>query len=138
MLAAGALSTTALSFPANAEIKTVTHTVQQPFGGSQSPDDARTAAIARAKREALEKFGSYIESTTIVKTSQVDSDDILAITAGVTNAVVMKQKNYTDGDAFGIEVTVQVVLDTEVMDKNLKQLIGRPKSSKGTDSSPHP
>lgn len=75
-----------LSVSAFAEIKTITHTVQQPFGGSQSPDDARTAGIARAKREALEQFGTYIESTTVVKDSAVDSDEILALTAGVTKA----------------------------------------------------
>jgi tetratricopeptide (TPR) repeat protein len=107
----------------HAEIKTITHTVQQPFGGSQSPDDARTAGIARAKREALEQFGTYIESTTIVKDSQVDSDEILALTAGVTKAEVLKQKNYTDGDGFGLEITVKVELDTAVLDQSLKRLL---------------
>jgi len=34
------------------DIQTVTHTVKQPFGGSQSPDDARISAVAKAKREA--------------------------------------------------------------------------------------
>jgi len=106
-----------------AEIKTITHTVQQPFGGSQSPDDARTAGIARAKREALERFGTYIESATVVKNAQVDSDEILALTAGVTKAEVLKQKNYTDGDGFGLEITVQVELDTTVLDKSLKRLL---------------
>jgi len=112
-----------LPYPAFAEIKTITHTVQQPFGGSQSPDDARTAGIARAKREALEQFGTYIESTTIVKDSAVDSDEILALTAGVTKADVVKQKNYTDGDGFGLEITVKVELDTSVLDKSLKRLL---------------
>ncbi|MEI6704992.1 MAG: hypothetical protein WCL71_15885, partial [Deltaproteobacteria bacterium] len=109
--------------PAFAEIKTNTHTVQQPFGGSQSPDDARTAGIARAKREALEQFGTYIESTTVVKESRVDSDEILALTAGVTKAEVIKQKNYTDGDGFGLEITVKVELDTAVLEKSLKRLL---------------
>jgi tetratricopeptide (TPR) repeat protein len=119
------LLTTILMLPsfAHAEIKTITHTVQQPFGGSQSPDDARTAGIARAKREALERFGSYIESTTVVKNSQVDSDEILALTAGVTKAEVVKQKNYTEGDAFGLEITVKVELDTAVLDQSLKRLL---------------
>ena len=112
-----------LPVSANAEIKTVTHTIKQPFGGSQSPDDARTAAIAKAKREALEQFGTYIESTTVVKNSQLDSEEILALSAGVTKAEVIKQKNYTDGDAFGIEITVKVVLDTAVLEKNLKKLL---------------
>lgn len=115
----------ALLFPlsAHAEIKVITHTVQQPFGGSQSPDDARTAGIARAKREALERFGTYIESSTVVKNSQVDSDEILALTAGVTKAEVVKQKNYTEGDAFGLEITVKVELDTSVLDQSLKRLL---------------
>jgi len=112
-----------LPLSAFAEIKTVTHTIQQPFGGSQSPDDARTAGIARAKREALEQFGPYIEMTTIVKNSQNDSGEILALTAGVTKAEVIKQKNYTDGDAFGIEITVKVELDTAVLEKSLKRLL---------------
>jgi len=110
-------------FSALAEIKTVTHTVQQPFGGSQSPDDARTAGIARAKREALEQFGTYIESITIVKNAQVDSDEILALTAGVTKTEVVKQRNYTDSDAFGLEITVKIELDTAVLDKSLKRLL---------------
>jgi len=110
-----ALTTFLLPFPAFAEIKTVTNTVKQPFGGSQSPDDARTAGIARAKREALEQFGTYIESTTVVKESRVDSDEILALTAGVTKAEVVKQKNYTDGDGFGLEITVKVELDIRQM-----------------------
>ena len=48
--------------PVNNEIKTFVHTVRQSFGGSQSPDDARIAAIAKAKREVLEVAGTYIES----------------------------------------------------------------------------
>ena len=112
-----------LPLSAFAEIKTVTHTLKQSFGGSQSPDDARTAGIARAKREALEQFGTYIESTTVVKDAQVDSDDILALTAGVTKAEVIMQKNYTDGDGFGLEITVKVELDTAVLEKSLKRLL---------------
>jgi tetratricopeptide (TPR) repeat protein len=112
-----------LPLTALAEIKTVTHSLKQPFGGSQSPDDARTAGIARAKREALEQFGTYIESTTVVKNAQVDSDEILALTAGVTKAEVIKQKNYTDGDAFGIEITVNVELDSAVLENSLNRLL---------------
>ena len=51
-----------LPVPAVGEIQTVTHTVKQSFGGSQSPDDARISAVAKAKREALEMAGTYIES----------------------------------------------------------------------------
>jgi tetratricopeptide (TPR) repeat protein len=48
-------------------METITRTVWQPFGGSQSPDNARVAATAKAKRDALEQAGTYIESLTVVK-----------------------------------------------------------------------
>jgi tetratricopeptide (TPR) repeat protein len=105
------------------EIQTVTHTVKQPFGGSQSPDDARISAVAKAKREALEMAGTYIESLTVVKNSQVDKDEILALTAGVLKAEVVSQKNYASDDAFGIDVIVKVVVDTSVLEERVKKLL---------------
>jgi len=65
------------------EILTIKHTVKQTFGGGQSPDDARISAMAKAKREALEKAGTYIESLTVVQNSKVEKDEILALAAGV-------------------------------------------------------
>ena len=114
-----------LLYPLNAigEIQTITHTVKQSFGGSQSPDDARIAAVAKAKREALELAGTYVESTTVVKNAQVEKDEILALTAGVLKAEVVSQKNYTIGDAFGIEVTVRVEVDTAVLEARLKKVL---------------
>ena len=114
-----------LLFPVSAigEIQTITHTVKQPFGGSQSPDDARIAAVAKAKREALEMAGTYIESLTVVKNSQVDKDEILALAAGVLKAEVVSQKNYHTKDAFGIEVIVNVVVDTSVLEERVKKLL---------------
>ena len=111
------------SIYAFAEIKTITHTIRQPFGGSQSPDDARTTGIARAKREAIEKFGPYIKNTTVIKESKLDSDDILALVAGVTTTEVIKQKNYAVNDSFGLEITVKIALDSTTLDKDLKRLL---------------
>jgi tetratricopeptide (TPR) repeat protein len=105
------------------EIQTITHTVKQPFGGSQSPDDARIAAVAKAKREALEMAGTYIESLTVVKNSQVDKDEILALAAGVLKAEVVSQENYHTKDAFGIDVVVKVVVDTSVLESRVKKLL---------------
>ena len=105
------------------EIQIITHAVKQSFGGSQSPDDARIAAVAKAKREALELAGTYVESTTVVKDAQVEKDEILALAAGVLKADVVSQKNYTTDDAFGIEVTVRVEVDTAVLEARLKKVL---------------
>jgi tetratricopeptide (TPR) repeat protein len=112
-----------LPIEAAAEVKTVIQTVRQSFGGSQSADNARTDGIAKAKREALEQFGTYIESRSVIKDSKFDSDEILALTAGVAKAEVLAQKNYTEADSFVIEITVKVEIDTEVLDKSLKKLL---------------
>jgi tetratricopeptide (TPR) repeat protein len=105
------------------EIQTITHTVKQPFAGSQSPDDARISAVAKAKREALEMAGTYIESLTVVKDSQVDKDEILALAAGVLKAEVVSQENYHTKDAFGIDVVVKVVVDTSVLEERVKNFL---------------
>jgi len=103
------------------EILTIRHTVKQTFGGGQSPDDARISGIALAKREALEKAGTYIESLTVVQNSKVEKDEILALTAGVLKAEVISQKNYHTDDAFGIEIVVNVVVDISVLEERVKK-----------------
>jgi tetratricopeptide (TPR) repeat protein len=112
-----------LPVSAMGEILTVKHTVKQTFGGGQSPDDARISAIAKAKREALEKAGTYIESLTVVQNFKVEKDEILALTAGVLKAEVISQKNYASDDAFGIEIIVNVVVDTSVLEERVKKLL---------------
>jgi tetratricopeptide (TPR) repeat protein len=112
-------------FPVSAigEILTIKHTVKQTFGGGQSPDDAKISAIALAKREALEKAGTYIESLTVVKNAKVEQDEILALTAGVLKAEVISQKNYASDDVFGIEVVVNIVVDTSLLEERVKKLL---------------
>jgi len=112
-------------FPTNSfcEIQTITVTVKQSFGGSQSADDARITAMAKAKREALEMAGTYVESLTVVKDSQVDKDEILALSAGVLKTEVVSEKKYGSGDAFGIDVMVKVVVDTSFLEVRVKKLL---------------
>jgi tetratricopeptide (TPR) repeat protein len=105
------------------EVQTITHSVRQAFGGSQSPDDARIAALAKAKREALEMAGTYVESLTVVKNARIEKDEILALAAGVLTAEVVSQKNYSTEDAFGIEIVVKVKVDTSVLETSIKKLL---------------
>ncbi|MBE9547503.1 MAG: tetratricopeptide repeat protein [Proteobacteria bacterium] len=106
-----------------AEIKTFTHTVKQPFGGSQSPDDARVAAMVKAKREVLEMAGTYLESFTIVKENVVKKDEILALAAGVLKARIVSQENYASKDGFGIIIKAKVDVDTSVLEDRIRKLL---------------
>ena len=107
----------------NAEIKTYIHTVKQSFGGSQSPDDARVGAIAKAKREVLEKAGTYLESLTIVRENVIEKDEILALAAGVLKAEIVSQKNFSTEDTFGIIVKAKVDVDTSILEERIKKLL---------------
>jgi tetratricopeptide (TPR) repeat protein len=107
----------------HAEIKTYIHTVKQSFGGSQSPDDARVGAIAKAKREVLEKAGTYLESLTIVRKNVVEKDEILALAAGVLKAEIVSQKNFSTEDTFGIVVKAKVDVDTSILEERIKKLL---------------
>ena len=112
-----------ISTTAFAKVETITKTVKQSFGGSQSPDDARIAAITRAKREALEEAGTYIESITVVKNSVLEKDEILALAAGVLKTEIVSQKNYVTGDIFGIEVVAKIEVDTSVLEERVEALL---------------
>ena len=107
----------------SAEIKTYIHTVKQSFGGSQSPDDARVGAIAKAKREVLEKAGTYLESLTIVRENVVEKDEILALAAGVLKTEIVSQKNFSTEDTFGIVVKAKVDVDTSILEERIKKLL---------------
>jgi hypothetical protein len=112
-----------LSTVSYAQIETITSTVRQPFGGSQSPDDARIAAFAKAKREALEQAGTYLESLTIVKNSVLEKDEIFALTAGVLKAEIVSQKNYATKDAFGLIIVAKVDVDTNILEERVRKLL---------------
>jgi len=106
-----------------ANIETITNTVKQPFGGSQSPDDARIAAIVKAKRKALEIAGTYLESLTIIKNNVLEKDEIIALAAGVLKTEVVSQKNYATEDAFGIIIVAKVDVDTSTLEKRVKAFL---------------
>ena len=92
--------------PAEAEIKIFVHTVRQPFSGSQSPDNAWAAATHKAKREVLEKAGTYLETLTIVEKGKLTKDQFLALTSGVLKTEIISQKHYTTKEGFGIVITL--------------------------------
>jgi tetratricopeptide (TPR) repeat protein len=53
----------------------------------------------------------------------VEKDEILALAAGVLKAEVVSQKNYASDDAFGMEIIVNVVVDTSVLEERVKKLL---------------
>lgn len=101
------------------DVKVFTQTVKQSFGGSQSADDALVSAIAKAKRAAVEQAGTYIQSVTELSNGTMASDNVLAMAGGISKTEVLSQKNYIEGNIFGVEVTVRCAVNTD----NLKEKV---------------
>jgi len=60
-------------------------------GDNQSKNEVRQLALLEAKRQALEKAGTYIQSLTIVRQAQLEKDEILVFTTGVTQTQILKE-----------------------------------------------
>ena len=113
----------ALSNGAWAAEKTFTKEMRRIIGENQSRDGARAAAFAEAKRLALEEAGAFLLSLTVVKNYQIASDEIIALTSGVTRTRLVREKAFVENDAFGILVVVVVVVNTGTLEASIKKLL---------------
>jgi tetratricopeptide (TPR) repeat protein len=116
---------TLLLLPVSAfgEIITIKHTIKQTFGGAKSREDARISAIAQAKREVLEKAATYLEPLIVAQRIKVEKNDIFALTAGILNAKVVSPESYASKDASDIEIFVNVVMDTSLLEERAKRFL---------------
>jgi tetratricopeptide (TPR) repeat protein len=108
--------------PLYADTQIFERTVKQLFGGSQSPDDARVGAIAKAKREVLEEAGTYLESLTIVTDGRMDSDRILAMSSAIFNVEVVSEKPFVEGNSYGIIINTRIKVDTSTLEQRVRDL----------------
>jgi len=104
------------------EIKTFSYSVTQPFAGSQSPDEAKIAAVAKGKTEVLEKAGTYLESHSVVENFTLTKDQTIALAAGILSVDVLSQKNFATDEGFGIILNMKINIDTSLMNKRISQI----------------
>ncbi len=113
----------AWSTEAVAQVKVFNHKVDQPFSGSQSPDDAYRAALARAKSEVLEEAGTYLESLSVVENFVLKRDEVIALAAGIVKTTVVARKNYATDKTFGIILETRIEVDSSMVEKRMRRLL---------------
>jgi tetratricopeptide (TPR) repeat protein len=94
------------------QVRTIQATGEYRMGDNDTRNDARKLALMDAKRLALEKAGSLLESTTEVKNMQLSRDDIGTYTAGILEIVDQKEQTSTDGNTTVVRIEVTVQIDT--------------------------
>ncbi len=108
--------------PGNGKVQVFTHTVTQVLGGAQSPDDARSAAIRRAKREILEQAGTYLESITEIENGRLTKDEIIAMSAAIFKTEIISEERIVTAESFALKVTVRVEVDPAVLQERIQAL----------------
>jgi tetratricopeptide (TPR) repeat protein len=109
--------------PALAGEKVFRKVVHQIIGSSQSQDDARIAAIAKAKREALEEAGTWVQSVSEVKNMKLVRDDVVAISMGITRTRVVDEQPFVEGRAMGIRVVAEVIVDNTSLAEQVQRYL---------------
>jgi len=108
--------------PAWAEIRTLTATGEYRMGDNDTKTDAKRLALLDAKRQALEKVGTYLEGVTEVKNLSVTKDEIRSYTAGIVEVTEQSTRTALEGETTVVHVDVTVKVDTAVVTKQIEDL----------------
>lgn len=102
-----------------AEPTVVTAEGKYVMGDLDSKKDARMLALMEAKRIALEKAGTYIESSTEVKNFSLTRDQINTLAAGVMSSEILKE----DWTMSGQNMMATIVIRATIQVANLRNRI---------------
>lgn len=107
---------------ATAEIRTLTATGEYRMGDNDTRTDAKRLALLDAKRLALEKSGTYIESITEVKNFNLTREEVRAYTAGIVEVIEQATRTTMEGETSVVGVEVTVKIDTDVVARQIDAL----------------
>lgn len=102
-----------------AEPTVVTAEGKYVMGDLDSKKDARLLALMEAKRIALEKAGTYVESSTEVKNFSLTKDQINTLAAGVMSVDILKE----DWTMSGQNMMATIVIRATIRTANLRNRI---------------
>lgn len=102
-----------------AEPTIVTAEGKYVMGDLDSKKDARMLALMEAKRMALEKAGTYIESSTEVRNYSLTRDQINTLAAGVMSSEILKE----DWTMSGQNMMATIVIRATIQVDNLRNRI---------------
>jgi len=105
---------------AKAEIIYATH--KYIMGDNDSKNDARRMCFLEAKRKAIEKAGTYIESLTEVKDARLTKDEVRAYSSALLKVETVKENWKLVGDNMAVILKVKADVDTSHILKELSKI----------------
>ncbi len=101
--------------PAWAEVRIITATGEYRMGDNDTRTDAKRLALRDAKRNALEKAGTYLESISEIKHLELSRDEIRTYAAGIVEVTEQSTKSTMEGETTVVRIDVKVKIDTDVV-----------------------
>ncbi len=92
------------------------------MGSGITIDDAKKFAVNDAKRNALERAGTYLASRIILKDHTVTEDEIETYTAGILKTEIVSAVNKLVEGTFAVEVVIEAKIDTKFLEDRLNRV----------------
>ena len=113
---------TALPSQSLAKTEVIYATHKTVMGDNDSKNDARRMCFLEAKRQVLEKAGTYIETQTKVQNYQLTKDEISTYAAALLKVDVVKEEWKLVGENMAVEMTVKANVDTNYVEQQLSRI----------------
>jgi tetratricopeptide (TPR) repeat protein len=89
------------------------------LGSGMTETDAKIIALEDAKRNALEKAGTYLASLSFVKDFQLQQDEIVAFTGSFLKTEICQESRDIINNMFALKLKIKAKIDTEFLEDKL-------------------
>ncbi len=92
------------------------------MGDGETPSVAESRALLQAKRVAVERAGTYVESYSKVKNLQLTEDEIQVLASGLMEVTILDKKRSIAGDGFNFSVKIRAIVHPDKMEEMVKRV----------------
>jgi len=103
-------------------VDTIYATYRYIMGDNDTKTDAKRICFLEAKRQCLEKAGTYIESNVTVENYQVTEDEIKTYSASILKVDIVSEKTEVIGESFAIVTTVKAEVDLDFLREQIEKI----------------
>lgn len=108
-----------IAYPAS---ETIYASYKYTMGDNDTKNDAKRICFIEAKRLAIEKAGTYIESTTEIKNFQLTRDEIRTFAGAIVKVDIASEEIKFVGESQVILMTVKAGVDIDSFRERVKQI----------------
>ena len=92
------------------------------MGDNDTKTDAKRICFLEAKRQCLEKAGTYIESNVTVENYQVTEDEIKTYSASILKVDIVSEETEVIGESFAIITKVKAEVDLDFLKEQIEKI----------------